>query len=186
MRTILFLVMLGYSVLSVKAQSEIMRESGGDSVSILQHALDVCRKENERLVKLLPDSLRNPATKEKRPLSFRANNITWREEQKQISMYQVITDLDTQTVHTRVIAFLNRRGYIPEGTDTLKIQTMVLPELHPVKVRAWWRIEQYEPGFSVLKAWFRMPDGSYLNPDNYPGYHQKIQELLKSIIHVTE
>lgn len=160
------------------AQQELIR--------LLQQTLESCRKENERLQKLVPDSLRYSSASSKRPLAFRANNITWREDGKQISMYQVISELKISEVQSRVSQFLQSRGYVASFADTVKIEQLVLPELHPVKVRAWWVVEEYEPGFSVLKAWFRMPDGTYLNPDNYPGYHTSIQSILKRIIHGAE
>jgi hypothetical protein len=155
-------------------------------IQLLQQTLEACRKENERLLKLLPDSVKYPIIPGKKPLTFRGNNITWNDEGKQISVYQVISELTLSEMQTRVISFLNSRGYMADFNDTLRVDPLILPELHPVKVRSGWIVEPYEPGFTVLKAWFRMPDGTYLNPDNYPGYHAAIQAILKRIFHGAE
>jgi hypothetical protein len=152
-------------------------------LKLLQQTLDNCRKENERLMKLLPDSLRYPVTPAYKPLTFRANNITWNEDGKQISMYQVISELPVEAIQHRVEHFLQSMGHAVHFGDTVRTDALVLSELHPVKVKAWWVVEEYEPGFAMLKVWFRMPDGTYLNPENYPGYHKSIEAILKRMFY---
>lgn len=152
-------------------------------LKLLQQTLDNCRKENARLMKLIPDSIRYAVAPPHRPLTFRANNITWNEEGKQVSMYQVITELPVEEVQHRVTKFLQSMGHAVAFGDTVETSPLILPELHPVKLKASWLVEDYEPGFSMLKVWFRMPDGTYLNPENYPGYHQSIEGILKQLFH---
>jgi hypothetical protein len=187
MKTFLIRILLWsfglFAAFSGRAQGQSAEQ---ELIQLLQQTLESCRKENERLLKLLPDSLKYPQTPSKKPLTFRGNNITWNEHGKQISVYQVISELSVSEMQTRVISFLNSRGYVADFSDTLRVDPLILPELHPVKVRSGWIVEPYEPGFSALKVWFRMPDGTYLNPDNYPGYHSSIQTILKRIFYGAE
>lgn len=165
-------------------QSEPVKEA----MEMLRQTLEACRKENERLRKLLPDSLQFAHPPNRKPLQFRANNITYYTEGKSVSMYQIITELPIPQAQQRVVAFLNSRGYQGnfETTDTLVNDVLVLPELHPVKVKARWAVEEYEPGFSMLKIWIRMPDGTWLNPDNYPGYHTAMTRILRQMFNGAE
>ena len=159
-----------------------------EAMEMLSQTLEACRKENERLRKLLPDSLQFAHQPTRKPLQFRANNITYYTEGKSVSMYQIITELPIPQVQQRVVAFLNSRGYQGdfEQTDTVVNEVLVLPELHPVKVKARWTVEEYEPGFSMLKVWIRMPDGTWLNPDNYPGYHTEMTRILRQMFNGTK
>lgn len=159
-----------------------------EALEMLSQTLEACRKENERLRKLLPDSLQFAHPPQRKPLQFRANNITYYTEGKSVSMYQIITELPIPQVQQRVVAFLNSRGYQGnfEQTDTVVNEVLVLPELHPVKIKARWTVEEYEPGFSMLMVWIRMPDGTWLNPDNYPGYHTEMTRILRQMFNGTE
>lgn len=153
----------------------------GYSPAELRIALEKCRSENERLRKLLPDSLAYPKQQGKRPLAIKINNITYTEHGKQYSMYQIITDIDRTRLREKVVHFLQDRGHVPLG-DTLEVHNLMLTELHPTRIHSHWLVENYEASLSVLKVWILLPGGAYLNPDNYPGYHEKISRLLTFII----
>jgi hypothetical protein len=147
----------------------------------LRTALEACRTENERLRKLVPDSLAYPKKPKQKPIPLRINNITYTIDRKQYSMYQVISDLPQTRTREKVVRFLQSRGYAPQG-DTLLVNDLMLTELHPTRIQTTWVIENHEGILSVLKVWILLPGGAYLNPENYPGYHEKISRLLTYIL----
>jgi hypothetical protein len=177
LRSFCFLLLSGTSFLQAQSQET----EAGYSPAELRIALEKCRAENERLRKLLPDSLAYPKQPGKRPLAMKINNITYRSDGKQYSLYQVITDTDPTRLREKVVHFLQDRGHVPQG-DTLQVTDLMLTELHPTRIHTRWLIENHEASLSVLKVWILLPGGSYLNPENYPGYHEKISRLLTYII----
>jgi len=153
------------------------------TIHLLRNALETCRSENIRLMQYVPDSVRYPRSIGKKPLAFRVNNITWRENRKQISMYQVLTEMEKEVMYKRIVTFLYQQNLNPVLDDTIQVDQFILPELYPAKMKATWVIEPFSDDLNVLKVWFRLPDGAYLNPENYPGYHEKISAILKYLFY---
>gem|GEM_PF-5825419 len=163
------------------ASAQAQHNEATFSPAELRTALEACRNENERLRKLVPDSLAYPQKTKQKPIPLRINNITYSIDRKQYSMYQVISDLPQTRIREKVVRFLQSRGHAPQG-DTLLVNDLLLTELHPTRIQTSWVIENYEGVLSVLKVWILLPGGAYLNPENYPGYHEKISRLLTYIL----
>jgi len=170
---------LGYLWLQV-GNSSLVPE---DSIQQLKKELIDCQQENERLTRLLNERDINKPQVSTRPLPFRIQPKSWTCGQEVRSGFLVIQDRDSLQLMHQVQQVLVRQKLAFTGLDTIEIPYFQFSGLRQVYFRCRFTTQRLDAQQIGLLAMFQLPDGTWVMPDNYPGYYQRIYKYLEEMIH---